>query len=225
MRQPHQHGLGLIIERMGCDEERRAALAHPRAQQGVARGPRPLLDTRRGLAPFPAQHGVREPAIARPGPDFLGFVARILPQPVIHGRDLEGGRRLGFGNERAKAASGRPNRVRRRRRSGRAWLSRGMAGEGALPHQGRSETLRPHCRRGPSSLRALASRSALSRLAQLGHLARCCSRCTSASRAGRADGYFRPTSAKVAQAWSLAPSPRRETPSLSMLSGPLGELP
>ena len=106
MRQAHQHGLGLVVERMGCDEERRAALAHPRAQQGVARGPRPLLDARRGLAPFPAQHGVREAAIARPGADFLGFVARILPQPVIHGRDLERGRRLGFGNERGKLHQG-----------------------------------------------------------------------------------------------------------------------
>ena len=55
MGEPHQHGLGLIVERMGRDQRRAAEPPRLVRQQGVARAPRLGLHAACRLRSFPAQ--------------------------------------------------------------------------------------------------------------------------------------------------------------------------
>ena len=105
MGDAHQHGLGLIVERMGGEKEIGTDLARSRCEKRIARGARPLLEARlrpsvtRSLGParslarslrlVPSQDGVRQAACGGKAADLLGFGTRGGAQAVIDGRDLD----------------------------------------------------------------------------------------------------------------------------------------
>ena len=230
MRHAHQHRLGLVIERMGRDEEDapRSRASARAARRSARRGPAPGCASRACALPRSASRAPGRNRCAQAA-DLLGFAARILPQAMIHRRDL------GPAAVRSAVATRAQSRMRATESGPPETASRARL---AAPKRAGERSCRASSRpigalaavfRAPSFARRSFRRPEaflrVDPLAQLGHFARCCSRCTSFKRAGRPSGIFVPTSAKVAQAWSLAPSPRKETPSLSMLSGPLGEPP
>ena len=84
-RHAHEHGLGLVVERVGGEHMTGVDLARGSRQQLIARGPRGLLQAGRGLGPDPRQDAVGH--AERTGKPSHGsrFRSGFRPQAMIDG--------------------------------------------------------------------------------------------------------------------------------------------
>src|SRR5215203_3394967 len=143
-----------------------------------------------------------EATLGGPGGDSFGLGAALGAEPVVDRRD-------------------RDRHPARRRETCRKAHERDRVGAAGNGKDHRARTGLPLQEIGLEKRRDIRMGERL-RLAGHAQRARFCSR-SAPWRTLAASGYFRPSSAKVAQAWSRAPSAFSAMPSLSIASGALFE--
>ena len=184
-----------------------------------------------GFSPGQTRISCGKPEPLRPFGDLLGLRARLRAQAMIDSGDMEGRRfrralRPFAASSIRATESGPPETARRilrapaRGSKSCAIRSGGKAGGDPARARGAEERLRPGPP-GPFGARAPPA-PPLARRAQ--HWTRLASLSASALTPAAAFGYLRGSSAKVAQACSLAPSALSDWPSRSMASGARGEV-
>ena len=89
MREPHQHGFGLIAEMVSGEEDIDAISRHRRCHQPVAGSTGGGLDTSRRLGAIPAQGARREAQLFGLGNDRVDLRGGFRPEPVIDGIDKD----------------------------------------------------------------------------------------------------------------------------------------
>ncbi len=93
-----QHGLGLVVERVGGGDVGGADVPRAADEEVVAAMARALLQAGRGLGAVPGQQVVRQAEGVGGAGDGFGLGARLRAQPVVDGGD--GQRRQGGVGER-----------------------------------------------------------------------------------------------------------------------------
>jgi len=83
----HQHGFGLIVQRMGGEKQAHPPFAAPSGHQAVARGTGAGLKPGRGLVALPAQHLMGKSQLPGPLANPRSLGGGLWPQAVIDGEN------------------------------------------------------------------------------------------------------------------------------------------
>ena len=137
-QQAKQDGFRLIVGVMGRCDDIRADSRGVREEEFITGVPRQLLDFRFRLIPGPDEDIVRKPQPMRPFGDLFGL--RAAPRGADHdrrSRHEEAAARISLASTPRRAASGRPNPGRRRRR-GEFFARPPKAGKAARPGPART---------------------------------------------------------------------------------------
>ncbi len=191
----HQDRFGLIVTGMGGEDEIDARSSGMFREEAVAGCAGGVLKAGLRLVAAPAQHLMGQAQRVGRAPDGLGLGGGVRPQSVVDRGNKQG-------NLRPQACGG----VHQRRRIG--------AARDGQEHLCRPARLQPGAERVEN--RIVRSGHAVQR-------ARFCSRVTPWRTPVPAFGNLRSSSARVAQACSLAPSAFRDTLSFSIASGAWAE--